>query len=284
MSLVLTSLLLYPCTFSKFWIWYCSSDICSCLVPLVPTSKNTCLISIIALAANTSCTIWNVQFVFCYSIFLFPEFLNLWICNYDSWIWLQQILAVLDYIFMRKSVCLPWLLRLVVPLECVGWLPLSSGLLAPTQRRYSSLIYCLYSPFPCSDLISSRCRAVLCLPPRRDLISTEGRGFPLCPHEEIWSPRRGFSTKRSDLISVFLVIGLWADLLFTWMEDNHKKLWYKTTAKDKNNRVVGLVCLMEFVCYILLKHTFFPVFQFVCFLGINNHVLASPKTHGFFLC
>ena len=61
-------------------------------------------------------------------------------------------------------------------------------------------------------------------------------------------------------LSVFLVIGLWADLLFTWTEDNHKKLRQKTTAKDKNNRVVGLVCLMEFVCYILLKHTFLPLF------------------------
>ena len=266
MSLVLTSLLLYPCTFSKFWIWYCGSDICSCLVPLVATSKNACLISIIALAANTSCTIWNVQFIFQYSIFLFPEFLNLWICNSDSWIWLQQILAVLDYIFMRKSVCLPWLLRLVVPLQSIGCLTLSYALLAPTQRRSSSLICWLFSPFPCSawgtwsDLHAEQCSA--------------------CPHTEIWSPRRAEASLFDMLVSqvyrllflglcagtslvgfsVFLVIGLWADLLFTWTEDNHKKLWQKTTAKDKNNRVVGLVCLIEFVCYILLKHTFFPMF------------------------
>ena len=71
-------------------------------------------------------------------------------------------------------------------------------------------------------------------------------------------------------LSVFLVIGLWTELLFTWIEDNHKKLRQKTTAKDKNNRVVGLICLMEFMCYILLKHMFFPVFQFVCFLGIQQ--------------
>ena len=169
---MLTSLLLYPCTFSEFWIWYCGSDICSCLVPLVPTSKNACLISIIALAANTSCTIWNVQFVFRYS-----EFFNLWIYNSDSWIWLQQILAVLDYIFMRKSVRLPWLLRLVVPLQSVGCLPLFSALLAPTHRRSSSLICWLFSPFPCSDLHA----------------------------EQIWSPRRSFSLFSLLLSQIYLL-------------------------------------------------------------------------------
>ena len=199
-----------------------------------------------------------MQFVFRYSVFLFPEFLNLRICISHSWIWLQQILAILDYIFTRKSVCLPWLLRLVVPLQSVGWLPLSSGLLAPTQRRSSSLICWLFSPFPCSDLISSRCRAVLCLPPRRDLISTEGRGFPLCPHEEIWSPRRGFPTNRSDVISVFLVIGLWAELgLSVFVVSG--PLWHVFIGL---NNSCG-PCLPDGICVLhsLKTHVFFQCFN-----------------------
>ena len=58
-----------------------------------------------------------MQFVFRYSVILFPRFLNLWFCISDSWICLQQILVVLDYSFMRIRACLPWMLRLATSLS-----------------------------------------------------------------------------------------------------------------------------------------------------------------------
>ena len=112
-------------------------------------------------------------------------------------------------------------------------------------------------PLLWSDLISTQSSALLAPTKRSDLHGGQ-RLPPVCPHEEIWSPRRGFPTKRSDLISVFLVIGLWAELgLSVFLVSG--PLWHVFIGL---NNSCG-PCLPDGICVLhsLKTHVFFQCFN-----------------------